>query len=165
MKLNDAVFGAVFLVLSLLVLWTIQGYPKIPGQNVGPSAFPGAIAVGLAVCSLLLIRNGWRARASSPWFERGQWTRQPQQVIAFVVTFAALVLYVVASEGIGFLIVATVMLTAMMLAPIPWNASAPRICRPFAPRLRRIAMASPCRSTRMPAARLMTGASLQRCSR
>jgi putative tricarboxylic transport membrane protein len=116
MKLNDAVFGAVFLVLSLLVLWTIQGYPKIPGQNVGPSAFPGAIAVGLAVCSLLLIRNGWRARASSPWFERGQWTRQPQQVIAFVVTFATLVLYVVASEGIGFLIVATVMLTAMMLA-------------------------------------------------
>jgi putative tricarboxylic transport membrane protein len=116
MKLNDAVFGAVFLVLSLLVLWTIQGYPKIPGQNVGPSAFPGAIAVGLAVCSLLLLRNGWRARASSPWFERGQWTRQPQQVIAFVVTFAALVLYVVASERVGFLIVATVMLTAMMLA-------------------------------------------------
>ena len=116
MKLNDAVFGAVFLVLSLLVMWTIQGYPKIPGQNVGPSAFPGAIAVGLAVCSLLLLRNGWRARASSPWFERGQWTRQPQQVIAFVVTFAALVLYVVASERVGFLIVATVMLTAMMLA-------------------------------------------------
>jgi len=116
MKLNDAVFGAVFLALSLLVLWTIQGYPKIPGQNVGPSAFPGVIAVGLAVCALLLIRNGWRARASSPWFARGQWTRQPQQVIAFVVTFGALVLYVVASERIGFLIVATVMLTAMMLS-------------------------------------------------
>jgi putative tricarboxylic transport membrane protein len=116
MKLNDAVFGAVFLALSLLVLWTIQGYPKIPGQNVGPSAFPGVIALGMAVCSLLLIRNGWRARASSPWFERGQWTRQPQQVIAFVVTFGALVLYVVASEHIGFLIVATVMLTAMMLS-------------------------------------------------
>ena len=116
MKLNDAVFGAVFLALSLLVLWTIQGYPKIPGQNVGPSAFPGVIAVGLAVCALLLIRNGWRARASSPWFERGQWTRQPQQVTAFVVTVATLALYVMASERIGFLIVAIVMLTAMMLA-------------------------------------------------
>jgi putative tricarboxylic transport membrane protein len=116
MKLNDAVFGAVFLALSLLVLWTIQGYPKIPGQNVGPSAFPGAIAIGLAVCSLLLIRNGWRARADSPWFERGQWTRQPQQMIAFAVTVGALVLYVVAAERIGFLIVASVMLTAMMLA-------------------------------------------------
>ena len=116
MKLNDAVFGAVFLVLSLLVLWSIQSYPKIPGQNVGPSAFPGAIAVGLAVCSLLLIRNGWRERARSPWFERGQWTRRPQQVVAFAVTFGVLVLYVVASERIGFLITATVMLTAMMLA-------------------------------------------------
>jgi putative tricarboxylic transport membrane protein len=116
MKLNDAVFGAVFLALSLLVLWTIQGYPKIPGQNVGPSAFPGVIALGMAVCALLLIRSGWRTRASSPWFERGQWTRQPQQVIAFMVTFGALVLYVVASERIGFLIVATVMLTAMMLS-------------------------------------------------
>jgi putative tricarboxylic transport membrane protein len=116
MKLNDAVFGAVFLALSLLVLWSIQSYPNIPGQNVGPSAFPGAIAVGLAVCSLLLIRNGWRERAHSPWFERGQWTRQRQQVIAFAVTFGVLVLYVVASERIGFLITATVMLTAMMLA-------------------------------------------------
>ena len=116
MKLNDAVFGAVFLALSLLVLWTIQGYPKIPGQNVGPSAFPGAIAGGLLVCSLLLIRNGWRARADSPWFERGPWTRQPQQVIAFGVTFGALLLYVMASEHIGFLLVAIVMLTAMMLA-------------------------------------------------
>ena len=68
------------------------------------------------MCSLLLIRNGWRERAHSPWFERGQWTRQPQQVIAFAVTFGVLVLYVVASERIGFLITATVMLTAMMLA-------------------------------------------------
>jgi len=116
MKLNDAVFGAVFLALSLLVLWTIQGYPKIPGQNVGPSAFPGAIAFGLAVCSLLLIRSGWRSRADSPWFARGQWTRQSRQVIAFAVTVGTLVLYVVASERIGFLVVASVMLTAMMLA-------------------------------------------------
>ena len=48
MKLNDAVFGAIFLTLSLLVLWTIQGYPRIPGQNIGPAAFPGVVAVVLA---------------------------------------------------------------------------------------------------------------------
>ena len=62
MKVNDAVFGAVFLALSLLVLWTIQGYPKIPGQNVGPAAFPGVVAGLLALCSLLLIVQGVRAR-------------------------------------------------------------------------------------------------------
>jgi putative tricarboxylic transport membrane protein len=116
MKINDAVFGAAFLLLSLLVLWTIQDYPTIPGQKVGPAAFPGAIAMGLAVCALLLIGNGWRDRASSPWFERGAWTRQPRQVIAFAVTVGALLLYVIASERIGFLIVAIVMLSAMMLS-------------------------------------------------
>jgi putative tricarboxylic transport membrane protein len=116
MKINDAVFGAVFLLLSLLVLWTIQGYPTIPGQTVGPAAFPGAIAIGLIVCSLLLIGNGWRERASAPWFERGAWTKAPRQVIAFAVTVGALLLYVLAAERVGFLIVAVVMLTAMMLS-------------------------------------------------
>jgi len=116
MKISDAVFGAVFLLLSLLVLWTIRSYPTIPGQNVGPAAFPGAIAVGLVVCSLLLLQKGWRERASTPWFERGAWTRQPRQVIAFAVTVGALLLYVVASERVGFLIVAVVMLSAMMLS-------------------------------------------------
>jgi putative tricarboxylic transport membrane protein len=116
MKINDAVFGAVFLLLSLLVLWTIQGYPTIPGQKVGPAAFPGAIAIGLIVCSLLLIGNGWRERASAPWFERGAWTKAPRQVIAFAVTVGALLLYVLAAERVGFLIVAVVMLTAMMLS-------------------------------------------------
>ena len=87
MKLNDAVFGAVFLALSLLVLWTIQGYPKIPGQNVGPSAFPGVIAVGLAVCSLPLIAQRLAAPARGRHgSSAAQWTRQPQQVIAFAVT-------------------------------------------------------------------------------
>ena len=116
MKLNDAVFGAIFLALSLLVLWTIQGYPKIPGQNIGPAAFPGVAAAILAVCSLLLIVHGVRERGDAPWFERGAWTREPRQLIAFATTVAALVLYVVASEGLGFLLTGTLMLTAMMLS-------------------------------------------------
>jgi putative tricarboxylic transport membrane protein len=116
MKINDAVFGAVFLLLSLLVLWTIQSYPTIPGQKVGPAAFPGAIAIGLVICSLLLIGHGWRERAGAPWFERGAWTRAPRQVIAFAVTVGTLLLYVLSAERAGFLIVAVVMLTAMMLS-------------------------------------------------
>jgi putative tricarboxylic transport membrane protein len=116
MKFNDAVFGAVFLALSLLVLWTIQGYPKIPGQNVGPAAFPGVAAAGLAICSLLLIVQGLRSRATSTWFERGAWTRQPRQLIAFAITVGTLVLYIVAAEKLGFLLLGSVMLTALMLS-------------------------------------------------
>lgn len=116
MKLNDAVFGALFLALSLLVLWTIRGYPKIPGQNIGPAAFPGVVAAVLALCSLLLIAQGLRARNGSPWFQRGEWTSRPPQLIAFAVTVAGLLLYVLASERIGFIVTGIVMLGALMLA-------------------------------------------------
>jgi putative tricarboxylic transport membrane protein len=116
MKLNDAVFGAIFLALSLLVLWSVQSYPRIPGQNVGPAAFPGVVAAVLAVCSVLLIVQGVRARNGTPWFERGAWTSEPRQLVAFAVTVGGLLLYVLASEKVGFLITGTVMLTSLMLA-------------------------------------------------
>ncbi len=116
MKLNDAVFGAIFLALSLLVLWSVQSYPKIPGQNVGPAAFPGVVAAVLAVCSVLLIVQGVRSRDGAPWFVRGAWTREPRQLIAFAVTVLGLLLYVLASEKLGFLITGVVMLASLMLA-------------------------------------------------
>jgi len=55
MKVNDAVWGALFLLLSIAILLHVQSFPRIPGQNVGPALFPGVIAAGLAVCALLLI--------------------------------------------------------------------------------------------------------------
>ena len=116
MKLNDAVFGAIFLALALLVLWSVQSYPKIPGQNVGPAAFPGVVAAVLAMCSVLLIVQGVRARNGTPWFERGAWTSAPRQLVAFAVTVGGLLLYVLASEKVGFLITGTVMLPSLMLA-------------------------------------------------
>jgi putative tricarboxylic transport membrane protein len=116
MKLNDAVFGAIFFALSLLVLWDVRSYPKIPGQDVGPAAFPAVVAMLLAVCSLLLIVQGLRARPRQPWLELGAWLRSPAQVIAFAVTLGGLVLYVVASHAIGFLPIGIVILASLMLA-------------------------------------------------
>jgi putative tricarboxylic transport membrane protein len=116
LKLNDAVFGALFLVLSLLVLWTVQSYPKIPGQNIGPAAFPGIAACMLALCGTLLIVQGMRQRKTSPWFQRGEWTSRPAQLLGFAVTVLGLLLYVMASERIGFIVTGTVMLVSLMLA-------------------------------------------------
>jgi len=116
MRINDAVFGALFLLLSVLVLWTVRTYPTIPGQNVGPAAFPGMAAAGLAVCSLLLIVQGLRTRAAQPWFSAGEWTSRPAQWIAFFVTVGGLLLYVLAAEKIGFLIIGSVMVGALMVA-------------------------------------------------
>ena len=69
MKLNDAVWGALLLLLGAAVLVHVQAFPTIPGQQVGPALFPGLVAAGLGVCGVLLIVKGLRRRAaaSAPW--------------------------------------------------------------------------------------------------
>ena len=60
MKVNDAVIGAFLLVLGVVVFGHAGTFRDIPGQNVGPSAFPRVIATGLFVFSLPLIVRGLR---------------------------------------------------------------------------------------------------------
>ncbi len=115
MKLNDAVFGAIFFALSLLVFWSIRNYPRIPGQNIGPAAFPGVVAAGLAICSVLLMIQGVRARGSGPWFALDAWTRDPRTLLGFAVTVGVLLLYVLAADRLGFIVTGIVMLTTMLL--------------------------------------------------
>ena len=116
MKLNDAVLGAVFFALSLLVFWSIRGYPTIPGQNVGPAAFPGVVAAGLAICSVLLMIQGVRSRGSESWVAFDDWTRNPRTLLGFAVTVGVLLLYVLAADRLGFIVVGIVMLSAMLVA-------------------------------------------------
>ena len=75
MKLNDAVFGLVLLVLGGAVLVVVQAFPKIPGQQVGPALFPGLIAAGLCIGGLILLWRGWQTRAAVPWLELEDWVR------------------------------------------------------------------------------------------
>jgi putative tricarboxylic transport membrane protein len=65
MKLNDAIFGLVLALLGAVVLFTVQSFPKIPGQQVGPALFPGLIAAGLCVGGVVLMVRGWRARVGA----------------------------------------------------------------------------------------------------
>ncbi|MFZ9627424.1 MAG: hypothetical protein ACO3AD_19365, partial [Burkholderiaceae bacterium] len=68
-RLGDAPIGAAFLALAGAVLWHVRDFPPAPGQPYGPALFPGLIAAGLAVASVLLIasafRSGRRAAAFS----------------------------------------------------------------------------------------------------
>lgn len=114
MKFNDAVLGALFLALSVGVLVHIQGFPNIPGQRIGPGAFPGLIAAILAGCSIALIWRGWRNR--SALVAVGAWLASPRHVRNFALTVAALVFYILAADALGFLICAAVILLCLFLA-------------------------------------------------
>jgi putative tricarboxylic transport membrane protein len=115
-KLNDALLGLVFLALSIAVLVTIQGYPKIPGQSIGPGAFPGLIALLLGGCSVALIWRGWQERRAQPLVALGAWLASPRHLLNFCLTVALLVFYVLASETIGFLICGSIILLTLFFS-------------------------------------------------
>lgn len=116
MKLNDAVFGLLFILLGGAVLLAVQGYPKIPGQPVGPALFPGLIAAGLCVCGVLLVARGVRLRAGQAWVAWDDWVRSPRHLVALAVLLGSIVFYIVAADKLGFLLIAPVILAAVMLS-------------------------------------------------
>lgn len=113
MKLNDAVFGLLLLVLGASVLFIVQDYPTIPGQQVGPALFPGLIAVGLCVGGAMLLVRGWRARAAVPWLVMDDWVRSPRHVLALVVLIGSVLFYILVSQWLGFLFSAVLILTVL----------------------------------------------------
>lgn len=122
MRINDAIWGALFIIGAAAVLIHVQGFPKIPGQNVGPGLFPGVIATGVAVCGLILIVRGLRARAvgsvaagdAARWFVLPPWLRSAQHVGGFAVLVGVNVFYLFAVDRLGFLITGFVYLLALM---------------------------------------------------
>jgi putative tricarboxylic transport membrane protein len=116
-KLNDAVWGVLLLLLSTALLIHVQSFPRIPGQNVGPGLFPGLLAVGFGICGVILIGRGVRARLAaperSPWVLLPAWIRSPPQVLAFAVLIGVNLFYVLAVERLGFIPTGIVYLAAL----------------------------------------------------
>jgi putative tricarboxylic transport membrane protein len=115
MKLNDAVLGLLFALLGAAVLVAVQGYPKIPGQPVGPALFPGLIAAGLCVCGVLLMVRGWRVRREEPWLVFDDWVRSPRHLLGLVVLLGGIVFYILVADKLGFLPTAASILLALFL--------------------------------------------------
>src|SRR4051812_2120607 len=114
MKLNDAVWGALLILLSAAILFYIRNFPTIPGQKVGPALFPGLIAAGLAVCAVLLIAKGLSSRAQglerARWMELDPWTRSRRHVAAFFAVIGVNVGYIMFVDKLGFIITSVVYL-------------------------------------------------------
>ena len=117
MKFNDAISGAALLALAIAILFEVQSFPKIPGQNIGPGAFPGLLAVLLAGCAIALIARGLREKvAHERWIAPGGWLRSWPQLRSFLVTIGCLLFYILLSNRLGFIICAIAILCAMFLS-------------------------------------------------
>ena len=119
MKLNDAVWGAMLILFSAAILVHVQGFPKIPGQKVGPALFPGLLAACLAVCAVILIVKGIAARAAgherAEWAQLDGWTRSRRHVVAFGAVIGVNVAYILVVGTVGFLLTAVAYLVTLFI--------------------------------------------------
>ena len=115
MRIHDALSGLLLALLAVAVLITVSQYPPIPGQNVGPSAFPGLIAILLLGCSLMLIWRGIRGERM-PLVVMGDWTKSTPHVTNFLLVIASLLFSIFCSEFLGFIITGTAILAVLFYA-------------------------------------------------
>ena len=117
MKLNDAVWGALLVLLAAAILVHVQAFGTIPGQQYGPAIFPGLIACGLAICAVLLIFNGLAARtpegARVRWMTLAPWTRSRRHLFAFALTIGVNVFYILLVDTLGFIPTGVIYLAAL----------------------------------------------------
>jgi putative tricarboxylic transport membrane protein len=116
MKINDTLSGLALLALSLLILYTVSSYPVIPGQNIGPAAFPGLLASLLALCSVILIVKGLKAKKHEDWVVIGGWVKSWFHLRNFLVTIGCLLFYIFLSDFLGFIVCGTLLLAVMFAA-------------------------------------------------
>jgi putative tricarboxylic transport membrane protein len=112
-QLSDRVTGGVLVALGGLAAWGGSRLPAVPGQDVGPAAFPMLIGSGLVGCGVLIALGIGRsfeapeeAEAPHPWWYG----------LRALVPPALLIFYMLASERLGFLLTAAIMVFAAALA-------------------------------------------------
>jgi putative tricarboxylic transport membrane protein len=116
MRANDAISGLVLIVLSGAMIALTASFPDFPGQKYGPALFPRILGAGLIICGAILIWHGIVARrAGAPWGEIAPWMREPRRLGSFLLTLGMLVLYILASETVGFIPIALVFLGSLFL--------------------------------------------------
>jgi len=119
-KLNDAVWGALLLLLAATILVHVQSFRTIPGQQYGPAIFPGLVACGLAICAALLIYDGLAAMArhggQERWVTLAPWTRSRRHVLALLLTVGVNVFYILLVDWLGFIPTGVIYLSVLFAA-------------------------------------------------
>jgi putative tricarboxylic transport membrane protein len=115
MRINDVLSGALTAAFALIIFLGAQGFPAIPGQNVGPKVFPQLIAAGLMVCAVLLVRRGLRTRAAEKWLTLPEWATHGRTVVGFLMVPLSLAFYVAASDVLGFIPTACLLLLGLFI--------------------------------------------------
>lgn len=153
MRFNDAVFGILLIAFAIAEIAYTRTFPSLYGQAYGPNLFPILIGVGFLITGAILTVRGFALRAEG-LVEIGAWAADRRNVVNFALVLLALLFYIAASDWLGFIptaflimlvllksfgsgLVAAVVIAALttlgihalfaeiLLVPLPWGLLQP----------------------------------------
>lgn len=114
MSRSDRNVGIGIAGLALAVLWSARAFPNVPGQKLGAAFLPMLIGAGLLLCAVALIV---RKRAGADHTAAAQAPGPTEEHFgSSALTMGAVIVYILASDAVGFLLLAPLCLLATFLA-------------------------------------------------
>jgi putative tricarboxylic transport membrane protein len=130
----DRALGVALALAALIILWTAQSFPAVPGQKVGAGFLPLIVGAGMLACGLLLVRRSMdfrryaEASAQARSASAGPIRSIAERLRALgpvLVVLGSVLGYILFATWLGFLIVAPLMLAASFRAVgLGWRAAA-----------------------------------------
>jgi putative tricarboxylic transport membrane protein len=114
MRLNDAIFGVLLIVFAIAEIAYTRTFPSLHGQAYGPDLFPILIGVGFLITGAILTVQGLAQRAGQPLVEIGVWAADRRNVVNFALVLLALLFYIAASDWLGFILTAFIIMLVLL---------------------------------------------------
>jgi putative tricarboxylic transport membrane protein len=125
MRLSDRITGSFVATLGVLATYGGSQLPPVLGQDVGPSAFPMVIGIGLILCGAMIalgIGHSFEEEAEADFAavegppQRAQPAAPPIYKLRALLPPGLLLFYVYAADRLGFVPTAAVMIFAASVA-------------------------------------------------
>ncbi|MGH6918494.1 MAG: tripartite tricarboxylate transporter TctB family protein [Geminicoccaceae bacterium] len=114
MRFNDAIFGVLLIVFAIAEIAYTRTFPTLHGQAYGPDLFPILIGVGFLITGAVLTVRGIMLRAAAPLVEIGAWAADRRNVVNFALVVLALLFYIAASDWLGFILTAFLIMVVLL---------------------------------------------------
>jgi putative tricarboxylic transport membrane protein len=116
MRANDFVTGLILIAFATAMIAYTGTFPPFPGQKYGPALFPRILGAGMIICGVLLMLRGRRLLAAGePLFGLDPVYRQGRAAIASMAIVLAILFYALASNTLGFVLTAFILLLSLLL--------------------------------------------------
>jgi len=114
MRFNDAVFGVLLIAFAIAEIVYTRTFPSLHGQAYGPDLFPVLIGVGFLITGAVLTIQGVRSRGTVRLMAVGAWAADRRNIANFALVLLALLFYIVASDWLGFVLTAFLILFVLL---------------------------------------------------